>query len=57
VDCFVVALNTRNVSPTKCHSSQDSALHKIAWYDPESSATKKEKKKEICHLLPDQFKG
>jgi hypothetical protein len=26
---------------TKCHSSLDSALHKIAWYDPESLATKK----------------
>jgi hypothetical protein len=26
---------------TKRHSSLDSALHKIAWYDPESLATKK----------------
>jgi hypothetical protein len=26
---------------TKCHSSLDSALHKIAWYDLESLATKK----------------
>jgi hypothetical protein len=26
---------------TKCHSSLDSALHKIAWYNLESLATKK----------------
>jgi hypothetical protein len=32
---------------TKCHSSLDSALHKIAWYDPESLATKTNKQKKV----------
>jgi hypothetical protein len=31
---------------TKCHSSLDSALHKIAWYDPESLAKKKKKHRQ-----------
>jgi hypothetical protein len=38
---------------TKCHSSLDSALHKIAWYDPGSLATKQKQKKEILHTTPD----
>jgi hypothetical protein len=33
---------------TKCHSSLDSALHKIAWYDPESLATKKTNVGQNC---------